>query len=218
MISIHALLAESDLLGTPDTWTEPVFLSTLSLRRATYYMQWDITDTVISIHALLAESDRLNQIPTRRFHYHFYPRSPCGERLHIGALFLAVGLISIHALLAESDEVLQDPGLDDLEFLSTLSLRRATQAPRRCACGRGYFYPRSPCGERRSAAVKHWRIGGISIHALLAESDLQDAVAGADAVISIHALLAESDLEGDLMDADFMEFLSTLSLRRATSR
>ena len=34
-ISIHALLAESDLLGTPDTWTEPVFLSTLSLRRAT---------------------------------------------------------------------------------------------------------------------------------------------------------------------------------------
>ena len=34
IISIHALLAESD-----------------------YYMQWDITDTVISIHALLAESD-----------------------------------------------------------------------------------------------------------------------------------------------------------------
>ena len=35
IISIHALLAESD----------------------PYYMQWDITDTVISIHALLAESD-----------------------------------------------------------------------------------------------------------------------------------------------------------------
>ena len=57
IISIHALLAESDLncsrkgfamryfyprspcgerlLGTPDTWDEPVFLSTLSLRRAT---------------------------------------------------------------------------------------------------------------------------------------------------------------------------------------
>ena len=59
VISIHALLAESDFFDAVQIVVVIVFLSTLSLRRAT-----------------------LNQIPPRRFHYHFYPRSPCGERLY----------------------------------------------------------------------------------------------------------------------------------------
>ena len=65
LISIHALLAESDLLFLAGFGCLTIFLSTLSLRRATYYMQWDITDTVISIHALLAESDGtpISEIP-----------------------------------------------------------------------------------------------------------------------------------------------------------
>ena len=33
----------------------------------------------------------------------FYPRSPCGERLHIGRGCVMIHRISIHALLAESD-------------------------------------------------------------------------------------------------------------------
>ena len=33
-------------------------------------------------------------------------------------------------------------------FLSTLSLRRATVAPVLAVGRAGYFYPRSPCGER----------------------------------------------------------------------
>ena len=56
-ISIHALLAESDL-GTAG----PIY-----------------DGRAISIHALLAESDILT-IPKPAIHGHFYPRSPCGER------------------------------------------------------------------------------------------------------------------------------------------
>ena len=73
IISIHALLAESDGLSMLYDTTALVFLSTLSLRRATV--------TVLGIiHALLAESDL----------YDTY------------AKVLRVN-ISIHALLAESD-------------------------------------------------------------------------------------------------------------------
>ena len=78
------------------------------------------------------------------------------------------------------------------------------------------FYPRSPCGERReptalrtphhiflstlslrratSEAVACRPDAHISIHALLAESDLHSAGPWqAGYTISIHALLAESD-------------------------
>ena len=57
----------------------------------------------------------------------------------------------------------------------------------------------------------------ISIHALLAESDAVTSVARvATTVISIHALLAESDETGSLFFYGRRKFLSTLSLRRAT--
>ena len=56
-----------------------VFLSTLSLRRATNGHQGAGQAVLISIHALLAESDVAGAIVTSRAG-HFYPRSPCGER------------------------------------------------------------------------------------------------------------------------------------------
>ena len=56
-ISIHALLAESDLFEYIQAGTGILFLSTLSLRRAT-------------VAPLLATSGLR----------YFYPRSPCGER------------------------------------------------------------------------------------------------------------------------------------------
>ena len=79
-------------------------------------------------------------------------------------------------------------------FLSTLSLRRATR-------------PAQPCKQP----------DGISIHALLAESDgLDVTIIGRTWEISIHALLAESD-SGIIWRYFFgRRFLSTLSLRRAT--
>ena len=123
-ISIHALLAESDPPVRDIIQWEGIFLSTLSLRRATLG-----AGSVSGISS------------------NFYPRSPCGERLFSTflpireALFLSTlslrratygalkhvhqTEISIHALLAESD-------------------------PRDCPVWspRRYFYPRSPCGER----------------------------------------------------------------------
>ena len=79
-------------------------------------------------------------------------------------------------------------------FLSTLSLRRAT-ITLKCNIGTIInFYPRSPCGERLVNPYKLTMIFGISIHALLAESDLWDAPEMPTQEISIHALLAESDL------------------------
>ena len=58
-----------------------------------------------------------------------------------------------------------------------------------------HFYPRSPCGERQLAIYNQLLIQNISIH----------------------ALLAESDVAGLIFRAKFVIFLSTLSLRRATS-
>ena len=80
---------------------------------------------------------------------HFYPRSPCGERLTLIWDVIAVMTISIHALLAESDLICQAPILPCNAFLSTLSLRRATRHKTSKLIINIYFYPRSPCGERR---------------------------------------------------------------------
>ena len=125
VISIHALLAESDWeSNVVDPFVE-LFLSTLSLRRATMLALNFCTVINISIHALLAESDWMPARQRQTLRY-FYPRSPCGERLYAAALCHAAAGISIHALLAESD------------------LPPTTLAP-----SSSYFYPRSPCGERR---------------------------------------------------------------------
>ena len=106
------------------------FLSTLSLRRATsncaiYYQR----TSDISIHALLAESDWLR----------------CWQ--------LAAQDISIHALLAESDAETAHERADSLAFLSTLSLRRATKTSIAGRITSNDFYPRSPCGERRCSLI-----------------------------------------------------------------
>ena len=101
--------------------------------------------------------------------------------------------ISIHALLAESDCILVNTFLAIFEFLSTLSLRRATLAGPSGPAFLYNFYPRSPCGERRVHYDNYNLHCVISIHALLAESDAADISARRGASISIHALLAESD-------------------------
>ena len=81
------------------------------------------------------------------------------------------------------------------------------------------FYPRSPCGERPAVCSQlplYWQ---ISIHALLAESDISKQRMQAQALnISIHALLAESDEEQAVYFLTPKPFLSTLSLRRATAK
>ena len=79
-----------------------LFLSTLSLRRATLNLPSSPIDKNISIHALLAESDKLVSMLN----------SPNGKFLSTLSLRratvtsvarVATTVISIHALLAESD-------------------------------------------------------------------------------------------------------------------
>ena len=171
-ISIHALLAESDGRFQQTSCSTGQFLSTLSLRRATCHSSCGYVRRLISIHALLAESDSAlwlvawhlfsisihallaesdtgncygahphfisihallaesdgHRASRDRYKNYFYPRSPCGER-HIKPTNV----------------------LTLVQFLSTLSLRRATQAVYHVVHGTIYFYPRSPCGERPAA-------------------------------------------------------------------
>ena len=93
MISIHALLAESDAAG------------------AVLYNRY----TQISIHALLAESDATRRSLPRVWR-NFYPRSPCGERRGTFIMSVQAKGISIHALLAESDNALNPVNLYSLNF------------------------------------------------------------------------------------------------------
>ena len=127
---------------------------------------------------------------------HFYPRSPCGERPLRRYPVILGRVISIHALLAESDNRFGRVIDVQLVFLSTLSLRRATMMVAVDGRLQSHFYPRSPCGERR--------------HSARPETRQRD-------VISIHALLAESDVIREPATSRHNEFLSTLSLRRATN-
>ena len=237
-ISIHALLAESDAI-----------LPGVILPLQDFYPRSPCgerqpsggtpgRDPGISIHALLAESDKSCGIHMNRQMYfyprspcgerprrspspaacgHFYPRSPCGERRRMPLLYAACQsfLSTLSLRRATMYGIAQT---NTFKFLSTLSLRRATNC-------------------KYAAYVRY----GISIHALLAESD-QRGYEGeyAEPSISIHALLAESDalrLKMPRLPSNFYPrspcgerlggcvvgnwrlaiFLSTLSLRRATS-
>ena len=128
-----------------------IFLSTLSLRRATRVA---MSTMLVSIH--------------------FYPRSPCGERPE------AFGQVSQMAKdfypRSPCGERRFSPGTLDArkKFLSTLSLRRATGCrtsktqsfmisihallaesdpqPAQLHSFQPYFYPRSPCGERQASS------------------------------------------------------------------
>ena len=95
----------------------------------------------------------------------FYPRSPCGERQNgfAGVLFLID--ISIHALLAESDHFDTLSALAPKQFLSTLSLRRATIGLMLVVFLVMHFYPRSPCGERPVLGIQH-RAGELFLSTL----------------------------------------------------
>ena len=128
------------------------FLSTLSLRRATIPDREPAAGYLISIHALLAESDPTRWAPTCRIS-NFYPRSPCGER-HECTSFAPKPKTFLSTLsLRRATDTLSTPNRQK-EFLSTLSLRRATPAQGSAHPVRFYFYPRSPCGERRYKSRK----------------------------------------------------------------
>ena len=129
VISIHALLAESDLKTPCVRLSIEVFLSTLSLRRATRKAFLICLLIRISIHALLAESDPC--LLSGIVHIiNFYPRSPCGERRRaLRQLQPALRHFYPRSPCGERPNAV-DQILPGHEFLSTLSLRRATLATR----------------------------------------------------------------------------------------
>ena len=105
---------------------------------------------------------------------HFYPRSPCGER---------PGILPHHTRKI-------------VHFYPRSPCGERRHKTPELVINIRNFYPRSPCGERRH--IIDTRTQRINI--------------------SIHALLAESDVEKVPADVYYQAFLSTLSLRRATAR
>ena len=147
----------------------------------------------ISIHALLAESD-IGPLIFNVQPRNFYPRSPCGER---PSKIISSSITIYFYPRSPCGERHRRPN----------HIKRHKDFYPRSPCGERHrrpthikrhkdFYPRSPCGERRPAKTAKADRKGISIHALLAESDRINAR---------YTKRAEA-------------FLSTLSLRRATNR
>ena len=148
-----------------------LFLSTLSLRRATPPDQAKVALNNLFLSTLsLRRATAVGLAPLHRF---FQFLSTLSLRRATSSPRIKTGTepISIHALLAESDRRSLQTVQVNLPFLSTLSLRRATAISGSTArviyisihallaesdaslsvISSSYinFYPRSPCGERR---------------------------------------------------------------------
>ena len=79
---------------------------------------------------------------------YFYPRSPCGERHLIAVSRPHGGDFYPRSPCGERRPAGSVRAARRGGFLSTLSLRRATVLPEASPCTGRDFYPRSPCGER----------------------------------------------------------------------
>ena len=192
-ISIHALLAESDIQPDAELYT--------MLR--------------ISIHALLAESD-FTSVVSSTGTMDFYPRSPCGERqLNLVNQEKNPSNFYPRSPCGERPRRTYQQG-ERRAFLSTLSLRRATANFCRNRFCPIYFYPRSPCGERQGPAKLPKLIGKISIHALLAESDRVKS-GQQHSRCNFYPRSPCGERQPPIQaHGEETVFLSTLSLRRAT--
>ena len=151
-------------------------------------------DVTISIHALLAESDYSMGRNEKSFRGYFYPRSPCGERLRGWTLNIN-GPIFLSTLSLRRATPTQQRKTKTNEFLSTLSLRRATEFRELLHPSCTNFYPRSPCGERLSMGLD----GRFKLY-FYPRSPCGERLARVNSMLTL------------------IQFLSTLSLRRATGQ
>ena len=179
--------------------------------------------TKISIHALLAESDA-NWFDLWGWAEYFYPRSPCGERrcrrcngqsisgISIHALLAESDRsadcncrnarpISIHALLAESDDPAKSESLTTYLISIHALLAESDRMFASLFFGCFYFYPRSPCGERRSNESSEDADDNFYPRSPCGERHTWVRGSRITYVISIHALLAESDALRQLQSA-----------------
>ena len=150
VFSIHALLAESDHPQSSNHHHNTSFLSTLSLRRAT-----------VMVGLLMCNLCFLSTLSLRRATLRwvncfgqlllFYPRSPCGERLpSITGYFFNAMLFYPRSPCGERHD-LEPSSTRRFTFLSTLSLRRATNFNgRRYDFGRAFL---STLSLRRATTI-----------------------------------------------------------------
>ena len=127
--------------------------------------------------------------------YHFYPRSPRGERRVQGKRHHKRRAISIHAPREGSDTSGGTAEAGRRRFLSTLPARGAT---------RSWHRPNNS--------------SGISIHAPREGSDVADNATWTGEKISIHAPREGSDRSNGSASVRPLKFLSTLPARGATGR
>ena len=169
------------------------FLSTLSLRRATWTGR-DLVQRFLFLSTLSLRRATCSR-RCRPAAPEFLSTLSLRRATHAVVAVQLFRRISIHALLAESD--------------------RTAAAGRPAFCN---FYPRSPCGERRQMRGGAFPPSGISIHALLAESDTHSF----SKIPAICRFLSTLSLRRATKCAAALflpaAFLSTLSLRRATPR
>ena len=170
------------------------FLSTLSLRRATGYR--DALERIrnISIHALLAESDAL-------------------KRCSISAILLFLSTLSLRRATVVGSSM----RFFACSFLSTLSLRRATLAFSRNSPLTKYFYPRSPCGERLASLVGVQNPYHFYPRSPCGERQICHKYNIERPHFYPRSPCGERRRPGLCLQEHCRAFLSTLSLRRATS-
>ena len=190
-ISIHALLAESDTTYIDGSKIQTDFNPRSPCGERPPQTVPQLVSCPISIHALLAESDRLWRGDCGDGG-NFNPRSPCGER----------------QTAAEAAKTAADFN------------PRSPCGERPAHCYRRHrrpdFNPRSPCGERRQSRGKPATWPEFQSTLSLRRATIPRSKTRRQGGISIHALLAESDRLIGSMTIHLMEFQSTLSLRRAT--
>ena len=123
-VSIHALLAESDMIRMSTRLPVSCFNPRPPCGERLVGVRKDLWRSEVSIHALLAESD-YDLVKSKDPRQSFNPRPPCGERHNVSVTLKTNTMVSIHALLAESD--------------SSKEISGAVESS---------FNPRPPCGER----------------------------------------------------------------------
>ena len=214
------------------------FLSTYPVRGTTWGFDGEGQCIVISIHVPRAGYDGLSSVDSSS-HRYFYPRTPCGVRLHINEPLQHIVVISIHVPRAGYDLTKTGTNMTFKKFLSTYPVRGTTrlrgaqrQIPR-------HFYPRTPCGVRLSVRLSYDIIQKISIHVPRAGYDQQGNDAGLEryvflstypvrgtttktaeesirSVISIHVPRAGYDLILRYYSRIASKFLSTYPVRGTT--
>ena len=122
--------------------------------------------------------------------------------------------ISIHALLAESDRSLLLPVRGSRISIHAL-LAESDHQPQKRDLPAGYFYPRSPCGERQYISKAFWIPCDFYPRSPCGERHIHRMPGPEFADFYPRSPCGERQ-PGERHASSQQEFLSTLSLRRAT--